>query len=55
MGSAKAPLDGAFGYDLEDQQTRMQRDLIDDLQKIDVSKSLDLPQVSSLLLLLNKL
>lgn len=55
MGSVETPLDRAFGYDLEDQQTRMQLDLIDDLQKIDVSKSLDLPQVSSLLLSLNKL
>lgn len=55
MGSIEAPSDGAFGYDFEDQQTRMQRDLTVDLQKIDVSKSLDLPQVSSLLLSSNKL
>ncbi|KFY11918.1 hypothetical protein V491_06997 [Pseudogymnoascus sp. VKM F-3775] len=45
MESVEAPLDGVFGYDFEDQQTRMQQDLIDDLQKIDVSKSLDLPQL----------
>ncbi|KFY43146.1 hypothetical protein V495_04136 [Pseudogymnoascus sp. VKM F-4514 (FW-929)] len=45
MGSIEAPSDGVFGYDFEDQQTQMQLDLIDDLQKIDVSKSLDLPQL----------
>lgn len=47
MGSIKAPSGGAFGYDFEDQQTRLQLELIDDLQKLDVSKSLDLPQVSN--------
>jgi hypothetical protein len=37
----------SFGYDFEDNQTRKELELIDDLQKLDVSKQLDLPQVSS--------
>lgn len=37
--------DGSFGYDFEDKQTRAQLELIDDLQKLGVSKYLDLPQV----------
>ncbi|KAE8449455.1 hypothetical protein EG329_008063 [Mollisiaceae sp. DMI_Dod_QoI] len=37
--------DGSFGYDFEDKQTRAQLELIDDLQKLGVSKYLDLPQL----------
>ncbi|CZR56073.1 uncharacterized protein PAC_05961 [Phialocephala subalpina] len=37
--------DGSFGYDFEDKQTRAQLQLIDDLQKLGVSKYLDLPQL----------
>jgi hypothetical protein len=36
-----------LGYDFEDKQTRRELELIDDLQKLGVSKYLDLPQVSS--------
>lgn len=36
-----------LGYDFEDDQTRQQLELLDDLQKLGVSKYLDLPQVSS--------
>ncbi len=37
--------DDSFGYDFEDSQTRAQLELVDDLQKLGVSKYLDLPQV----------
>jgi hypothetical protein len=37
----------SFGYDFEDKQTRQELELIDDLQKLGVSKYLDLPQVSN--------
>lgn len=37
--------DPAIGYDFEDQQTRAQLDLIDDLKKLGVESYLDLPQV----------
>jgi hypothetical protein len=36
------------GYDFEDEQTRQQLELMDDLHKIGVSKYLDLPQVGHL-------
>lgn len=36
-------------YDFEDQQTKAQLELIDDLQKLGVSKYLNLPQVLDLL------
>lgn len=35
----------SIGYDFEDQQTRAQLDLIDDLKKLGVESYLDLPQV----------
>jgi hypothetical protein len=38
----------SFGYDFEDKQTRQELELIDDLQKLGVSKYLDLPQVSNI-------
>ena len=41
----------SFGYDFEDKQTRQELELIDDLQKLGVSKYLDLPQVSNICLL----
>jgi RAB protein geranylgeranyltransferase component A len=37
----------SFGYDFEDKQTRQELELIDDLQKLGVSKYLALPQVSN--------
>jgi hypothetical protein len=37
--------DLSVGYDLEDQQTRAQLDLIDDLKKLGVESYLDLPHV----------
>jgi hypothetical protein len=44
----------SFGYDFEDKQTRQELELIDDLQKLGVSKYLDLPQVSNICLSLKK-
>ncbi len=35
----------SYGYDFEDEQTRKQLELLDDLQKLGVSKYLDLPHV----------
>jgi hypothetical protein len=47
MGSATVERnsDESLGYDFEDRQTRLQLELMDDLQKLGVSKYLDLPQV----------
>jgi len=39
---------GSIGYDFEDNQTRAQLELIDDLQKLGVSKYVELPQVRRL-------
>jgi hypothetical protein len=44
----------SFGYDFEDKQTRQELELIDDLQKLGVSKYLDLPQVSNICLSFKK-
>lgn len=50
MGLKQTPSESEFGYDFEDIQTRLELNLIDDLQKLDVSKYISLPQVSNLLL-----
>lgn len=44
----------SFGYDFEDKQTRQELELIDDLQKLGVSKYLDLPQASKICLCFEK-
>lgn len=38
-------VDESLGYDFGDKETRLQLELMDDLQKLGVSKYLDLPQV----------
>jgi hypothetical protein len=45
MESIEESPSSSFGYDFEDSQTRAQLELIDDLQKLGVSKYVDLPQV----------
>jgi hypothetical protein len=44
----------SFGYDFEDEQTKQELKLIDDLQNLGVSKYLDLPQVSNICLSFEK-
>jgi hypothetical protein len=44
----------SFGYDFEDEQTKQELKLIDDLQNLGVSKYLDLPQVSNICLFFEK-
>jgi hypothetical protein len=44
MGEIRTSI-SPFGYDFEDEQTRAELKLMDDLQELGVSKYLDLPQV----------
>jgi hypothetical protein len=37
-----------LGYGFEDDQTRLELELVDDLQKLGVSEYVDLPQASSI-------
>ena len=46
FGSIDVSPGAPLGYDFEDSQTRAQLELIDDLQKLGVSKYLGLPQVN---------
>ncbi|KFY83544.1 hypothetical protein V498_07992 [Pseudogymnoascus sp. VKM F-4517 (FW-2822)] len=45
MDLIQTPSHSAFGYDFEDLQTRLELNLIEDLQKIDVFKSISFPQL----------
>ena len=46
MASTDKDQNGSFGYDFEDKQTRLQLELMDQLQRLGISKYIDLPQVT---------
>jgi len=45
MGSVQEVVGVPLGYDFEDTETRLQMELIDELQKLKLQKYIDLPHV----------
>lgn len=46
--------DEPFGYDVDDRETRLELELLDDLQKLGVKQYLDLPQASHTIIYLSE-